>query len=189
MPKEVQALPNTGRNKKSPNERTALFILDLLGWIKSIFSSSSKIIPRGQVFKHQGEYLPAGREIRYPSILLVEDNLNIAQDFIEAIKNHYVFGAVKIHAAYAYDAAVTFFDNEYISLVIMDADLDDLEGDGAALTRKFLQERPEITILANSGSRISNLKLIGFGACGSLEKSQVKLKTWLLHNDPTGTGG
>jgi CheY-like chemotaxis protein len=189
MFKEVQPPYDNSRKYTRPSERTTLFILGIVGFIKGIFASSATVIPRGRVFHHQGNYLSAGKEIRYPRILLVEDNPDIAQDFIEVIKNYYVFGSVKILVAYAYDAAVTFFDNEDINLVIMDADLDDQEGDGASLIRKFLGERPETPILANSSSRISNMKLTGFGAIGSLEKSTEKFKGWLLLNDPAGTTG
>ncbi|KPK23821.1 MAG: hypothetical protein AMJ61_14930 [Desulfobacterales bacterium SG8_35_2] len=190
MSKEVQALnDDIRRERKRPSERTALFILAIISWVKDIFASSAAVIPRGQVFQHQGNYLSAGKEIRYSRILLVEDNPSIAREFIEAIKTYYVFGSVKILVAYAYDAAVTFFDNEDIDLVIMDADLDDIDGDGAGLTSKFLGVRQETIILANSSSRISNMKLTGFGACGSVDKSSKKLKDWLLLNDPTGATG
>ena len=189
MSKEVLITNNNSRKYTRPSERTALFILGIVGFIKGIFTSSATVIPRGRVFQHQGNYLSAGQEIRYTRILLVEDNPNIAREFLEVIKNYYVFGSVKILVAYAYDAAVTFFDNEDINLVIMDADLEDQEGDGAALTRKFLDERPETIILANSSSRISNMKLTGFGAIASLGKSTEKFKGWLLLNDPAGTSG
>jgi len=189
MSKEVQTVNNSGRKHQKPSERTARFILGLLGWIRSIFTSTSTIIPRGQMFHHEGDFLSAGQEIRYPHILLIEDNPIMAQNFIKAINDYYVFGSVKILVAYAYDAAVTFFDNEEVNLVIMDADLDDADGDGATLTRKFLRERPEMSILANSSSRISNLKLTGFGAIANLEKSTEKLKDWLLLNDPRGATG
>jgi len=189
MSKEVLITNNNSRKYTRPSERTALFILGIVGFIKGIFTSSATVIPRGRVFQHQGNYLSAEQEIRYPRILLVEDNPNNAREFLEVIKNYYVFGSVKILVAYAYDAAVTFFDNEDINLVIMDADLEDQEGDGAALTRKFLDERPETIILANSSNRISNMKLTGFGAIASLEKSTEKFKGWLLLNDPSGTSG
>ena len=189
MSKEVLITNNNSRKYTRPSERTALFILGIVGFIKGIFTSSATVIPRGRVFQHQGNYLSAEQEIQYPRILLVEDNPNNAREFLEVIKNYYVFGSVKILVAYAYDAAVTFFDNEDINLVIMDADLDDQEGDGASLIRKFLGERPEIPILANSSSRISNMKLTGFGAIASLEKSTEKFKGWLLLNDPAGTSG
>jgi CheY-like chemotaxis protein len=189
MSREVQSPIDTSSKCKRPSERTALFILTIISWFKGIFTSSATVIPRGQVFQHQGNYLSAGKEIRYPRILLVEDNPSIAREFIDAIKKYYSFGSVKILVAYAYDAAVTFFYNEDIDLVIMDADLDDIDGDGVALTSKFLGERQETSILANSSSRISNMKLTGFGACESLEKSTEKLKGWLLLNDRTGSTG
>ena len=46
--------------------------------------------------------------------------------------------------------------------------------------------RPEITVLANSSSRVSNLKLTGLGALDTLGKSTVKLICWLQQNDPAG---
>lgn len=189
MSRDTEGLPEAIRKHPRPSERTARFILVILGWLRDIFAPSTTIIPHGQVFQHHGHYLAAGKEIRYPQILLVEDNPAIARKFIEVIKNYYVFGTVKIFAAYAFDAAATFFANEDISLIIMDADLDDDSGDGADLTRKFIATRPEVTILANSSSRISNLKLTGYGAIETLGKRTDKLKSWLLTNDPTGAEG
>jgi len=68
----------------------------------------------------------------------------------------------------------------------MDADLDDEDGDGAILSKQFLSQKPYLTILANSSSKISNLKLTGFGAIETLEKNPEKLKSWLLLHDPVG---
>ena len=189
MSTDTRAQRNGERKSQRPSERTARFILSIWGWLREIFKGTAATVPRGQVFRHQGEYLPPGKVIRYPSILLVEDNPNIAHEFIAAIKNYYSFGSVEILVAYVYDAAVTLFDNEDISLVIMDADLDDAGGDGVILVQKFLAERPGITILANSSSRISNLKLTGFGAIGTLGKSTAKLNNWLSINDPAGSKG
>ena len=187
---ETEGLPGgAGRKYKRPSERAARFILEAFGWIRDIFTSSTTFIPHGQVLQHQGHYLPAGKKLRYPFILLVEDNPEIARKFIEAIEKYYHFGAVKILVAYAYDAAVTFFDTEDISLVIMDAELEDEAGDGATLVQKFIAVKPEITILANSSSRISNLKLTGYGALEALGKRTDKLTSWLKANDPTGAEG
>ncbi|MDX1775567.1 MAG: response regulator [Desulfobulbales bacterium] len=177
---------NSGLESQRPSERTARFVLGIITWIKDIFKAPVTYIPRGQVVQHQGKYLAAGKAVRYPHILLVEDNPHTVEEFIGAIKNYYACGSVKILIAYAYDAAVTFFHKENPDLVIMDADLDDEEGDGATLTRKFLGERPEIIILANSSSKISNLRLTGCGAVETLGKSTEKLKSWLMVNDPAG---
>jgi len=189
MSTDIQLQNKSGRKYRRPSEQAARFILGIVNWVRDIFTSTTTTVPRGEVFQHQGEYLSAGKALQYPRILLVEDNPHTVQEFIGAIENYYVFGSVKILVAYTYDAAVTFFDNEDINLVIMDADLDDDDGDGAILTERFLRGRPDITILANSSSRISNLKLTGFGALGPLGKSTEKLKSWLLINDPTGSTG
>ena len=68
----------------------------------------------------------------------------------------------------------------------MDSDLDDEDGDGVDLTREFLSRKPDLTILANSSSKISNLKLTGSGAKEILGKSPDKLKVWLSLHDPAG---
>jgi len=193
-PKKVKGevknpLHKKGSAGKSPSERTALFILGIAGWFRSIFGSTPAHLPHGQAFQHSGRKLPPGKAVRYPSILLVEDNPGIAAGFIEAIRNYYVFGTIQILVAHTYGSAVTFFENDDVELVIMDADLDDEDGDGATLTLKFLDAKPKITILANSSNMISNLKLSGFGASETLGKNPEKLKSWLLKHDPTGQTG
>ena len=175
------------RAYKKPSERTALFILSIVGWFRDIIGYKGEL-PHGQAFQHCGKVLPPGKTLRYPSILIVEDNPGIAAGFIEAIRNYYTYGTVQILVAHTYASAVTFFENETVELVIMDADLDDQHGDGTTLTLKFIGERPEITILANSSSKISNLKLTGFGARETLGKNSEKLKNWLLTHDPAGQG-
>lgn len=188
MQRDKQAL-NTGKRYKKPSERAARFVLGIFEWLRDIFHSPMTTLPSGQVVQHSGQELTAGESIRYPCILLVEDNPVNAEQFVGAIKSYYLYGSVSIFVAYRYGAAVTYFENENINLVIMDADLDDDEGDGSMLTQKFLGERPEITILANSSNKLSNLKLTGFGAIETLGKSPVKLHSWLLLNDPTGNRG
>ena len=179
-------LESKKRKYQKPSERVARFILGIFGWIKYLTGSSSTVIPRGHAVKHHGRELPQGKALQYPSILLVEDDPNIARDFIEVIRNYYTCGSIIIFVAHAYDAAVTFFENEDVNLVIMDADLDDDEGDGAALIQQFLEQRPNLAILANSSSKISNLKLTGFGAIETLGKNPEKLKSWLLLHDQEG---
>ena len=179
---------NSKRKYQKPSERAARFILGIFGWIKHIAGSTATVIPRGQAVQHHGKELPPGKALQYPSILLVEDDPNIARDFIQVIKKYYTCGSIMIFVAHAYDAAVTFFENEDVNLVIMDADLDDEDGDGAILTQEFLGQKPYLTILANSSSKISNYKLTGFGAIGTLGKNPEKLKNWLLLHDPAGAG-
>jgi len=177
-----------GRACNRPSERTALFILGVIRWFRDIIGSTAEQ-PHGQAFQHFGKELPPGKTLRYPSILIVEDNPGIAVNLIEVIRNYYTFGTVQVLVAHTFASAVTFFENEAVGLVIMDADLDDQNGDGATLTLKFLGERPEITILANSSSKISNLKLTGFGARETVGKNPERLKNWLLNHDPAGQSG
>lgn len=181
-------MDNNNRKYQKPSERAAKFILNIFGSVKNITGSTSTIIPRGQAVQHHGKELAPGKVLQYPSILLVEDDPNIARDFVEVIKNYYRTGSIIIFVAHAYDAAVTFFENEDVSLVIMDADLDDKDGDGVTLTQQFLEQRPNLAILANSSSKISNLKLTGFGAIETLGKNPEKLKSWLLLHDKEGAG-
>lgn len=190
MSQETQlGCPNEDRKYKKPSERVAKFVLAIAGFFKDMFTAPTAVIPRGRVFQHEGQVLLENKKLHYPHILLVEDNPARADEFLEMIKKYYVFGSVKIFIAHAYDAAVTFFTNEDIDLVIMDVDLDDEDGDGANLTQKFLIEKPDLTILANSSKRISNLKLTGLGAIESLGKKTEKLREWLSQNDPVGFKG
>ena len=176
----------TGREYKKPSERAAGFILNIFGWIRHIIGSTTTVIPRGYTVQHFGSELGPGKSLQFKNILLVEDDTNVADNFIEAVKSYYVRGSVKIFVAHAYDAAVSFFENEAIDLVIMDADLDDEDGDGVSLTQQFLNQKPDLTILANSSSTIANVRLTGLGAKEPLGKNPEKLKSWLLLHDPTG---
>ena len=178
---------NTGRRMR-PNERTVRFLVRIVGWIKHIVFSTGSVRPRGQVIELRGRKLPPGRDIRFAKILLVEDNPDIAADFIETLRQFYVFGDVVIHVAYGFETAGSFFSTEDIRLVIMDADLDDEEGDGVELTRRFCEQKQDVTVLANSSSAISNMKLSGFGAAEVLGKDPKRLRLWLQTNDPFGAG-
>ena len=179
---------NSKRRYQKPSERVALFILGIFGWIKYVVGSRGAVMPRGHAVQHHGRELSPGKSLQFSSILLVEDDPNIAMDFIAVIKKYYVCGSIMIFVAHAYDAAVTFFENEEVKLVIMDADLDDEDGDGASLTRQFLVQKPYLVILANSSSKISNHKLTGFGAMETLGKNPEKLNKWFLLHDPAGSG-
>ena len=189
MTRETKPAADSTANYRRPSERAARFVLGVTGWVRDIFTSTTITTPRGQVFQHRGNPLPPGRELRFHNILLVEDNPDVSREFVDTINRYYAFGSVRIFAAYAFDAAVSFFDNEDIDLVIMDLDLDDEDGDGLSLTGRFLSQRPDLTILANSSSMISNRKLTGAGATGVLEKKKEKLAGWLLENDPGGGAG
>ena len=185
---ETHTNEKANRVIKKPSERTALFILSIIGWWRDIVGIKGTL-PHGQAFQHHGKELESGKTLCFPTILLVEDNPAIAAKFLDIIRNHYVFGKVQILVAHTYKSAVTFFENEEVELVIMDADLDDEDGDGETLTRKFFGEKPGIIILANSSSRFSNLKLTSLGANDTLGKNTEKMKSWFLRHDPTGHTG
>jgi len=176
------------RRRMRPNEITVRFLVRIVDWIKGIVASTGTARPKGQVIELRGRKLPSGREIRFSNILLVEDNPDIAADFIETFRQYYELGDVEIHVAYGFDAAVSFFRTKDMSLVIMDADLDDEDGDGVELTRRFCEQKQDITILANSSSTLSNMKLTGFGAAEVLGKDPKRLRLWLQTNDPFGAG-
>jgi len=180
--------PAEGNRSMRPNERTVRFLVRIVDWIKGIVSSTGNARPRGQVIELRGRKLPPGKEIRFAKILLVEDNPDIGANFIETLRQFYVFGDVALFVAYGFDAAVSFFSTTDVGLVIMDADLDDEEGDGVELTRRFFGQKQDVTILANSSSALSNMKLTGFGAVGVLGKDPKRLRLWLQKNDPFGAG-
>lgn len=173
---------------RKPGERAAGFVLGIFGWIRYIIGSTGVVIPPGRVVEHHGRDLAPGKVLRYPMILLVEDNPGTAEDFIRAITAYYTYGPVRIFIAHTHEAAMNFFENEAISMVIMDADLDDGDGDGADLTRRFVARKPHLPVLANSSRKISNLKLTGSGAVESLGKNPQKLRNWLQKHDPAGAG-
>ncbi|MBE9521182.1 MAG: response regulator [Proteobacteria bacterium] len=180
--------PAEDTRRMRPNERTVRFLVRIIDWIKDIVSSTGAARPRGQVIELRGRKLLPGQKIRFAKILLVEDNPDIAADFIETLRRYYVFGDVMLLVAYGFDAAVSFFSTEDVGLVIMDADLDDEEGDGVELTRRFSEQKQDVTILANSSSALSNMKLTGFGAVEVLGKDPKRLRLWLQTNDPFGAG-
>jgi CheY-like chemotaxis protein len=177
-----------GHQYRKPSERAAGLFLSLIGWLKCIIGSTSCVVPPGRTIEHRGKDLPLDKTLRYPTILLVEDNPHAAESSLAVITKHYLYGSVIILIAHTYDAAVTFFNDEEVSLVIMDADLDDDDGDGADLTRRFLDRKPHLPILANSSSRISSRKLVNLGAVDTLGKSSKKLADWLCRHDPAGFG-
>ena len=180
--------PAEGNRSMRPNERTVRFLVRIVDWIKGIVSSTGTARPRGQVIELCGRKLPPGKGIRFAKILLVEDNPDIAADFIETLRQFYVCGDVEIHVAYGFETAISFFSTKDMGLVIMDADLDDEEGNGVELTRRFSEQKQDVTILANSSSALSNMKLTGFGAVGVLGKDPKRLRLWLQTNDSLGAG-
>lgn len=178
----------TAKRHPTPGERAARALLSSVGWMKDCLSSFRIKRPGGRIIRHRGRALPAGVAIRFARILIVEDDPQTAQTFMDAIRQFYLYGDILIFLAYGFDTAVSFFENEDIKLVIMDSELNDETGDGMLLTRRFFAERPEIVVLANSSSRISNLRMESHGAADSLGKNRAQLQAWLDEHDGAGTG-
>ena len=172
----------------TPGERAARALLSSVGWMKACLSSFRIKHPEGRIIRHGGRSLPAGVMIRFTRILIVEDDPQTAQTFADAIRQFYLYGDVSIFLAYGFNAAVSFFKNEDIKLVIMDSELNDEAGDGILLTRKFVTEKPDTVILANSSSKISNLRMESHGAADSIGKNQAQLHAWLDEHDGAGAG-
>ncbi len=180
LPKKIRA------EDKTPGDRAALKILAVFQWFKDCFSSFRMSRPEGKIVKHHGKPLAEKVSLRFPRILLVEDNMQTAQDFVDVLRHYYQFGNVEIYVAYSFASAVSFFSTANINLVIMDSDLTDAQGNGLALTKKFSKEKPESIILANSSSKTSNAMLVSNGANATIGKDFRRLQKWLFENDKAG---
>ena len=114
MTRKIKPAADSAANCRRPSERAAHFVLGVTGWVRGIFTSTTITTPRGQVFQHRGNPLPPGRELRFHNILLVEDNPDVSREFVDTINRYYAFGSVRIFAAYAFDAAVSFETIEHL---------------------------------------------------------------------------
>jgi CheY-like chemotaxis protein len=177
-----------GGRRSTAGVRVAKALLGVIGFGREVFSSFTVSRPTARVFSHRGRELKAGRQLRFSKILLVEDDAQTAQAFMDIIRHHYQFGHVTIALASTIEAAKSFFSHEVIDLVIMDSDLNDEEGDGLVLTEMFAAQRPDIVILANSSSKAANARMRDAGARASVGKSYKQMASWLRLNDPAGAG-
>jgi CheY-like chemotaxis protein len=169
-------------------ERAAKALLTVFDWGRDVLFTFRGVRPTAKVIAHRGLALPDTLQLRFPKILLVEDDAQAAQFFIDVIRDHYKFGQVTIFFASCFTTAWSFFTSENIQLVILDADLNDESGDGIVLTEKFICQRPGIIILANSSSKTANARMLSCGAHESINKSFAQLQSWLTANDPAGEG-
>jgi CheY-like chemotaxis protein len=170
-------------------ERAAKAILAAIDSVKELLASFRRARPGAEVIRHHGKALVSADRLRFVRLLVVEDNVQTARFIVDAIKQYYTFGEISIYLATCYRTALSFFAEEDIQLVIMDSDLHDEHGDGLVLTKKFIAQKPGVVILANSSSRMANMKMESCGASASISKNEAKLHSWLLTNDPVGSGG
>jgi CheY-like chemotaxis protein len=170
-------------------ERAAKAVMAAIGSVKELLASFRRARLGAQVIHHHGTALVSVGQVAFTRILVVEDNAQTARSIVYTIKQYYTFGEVSICLATCFRTALSFFAVQDIQLVIMDSDLHDEQGDGIALTEKFVVQKPGVVILANSSSRMANMKMESCGASESISKKEAKLRSWLLANDPVGSNG
>ena len=170
-------------------ERAAKAVLAAIGSVKELLASFRRARPGAQVIHHHGFALVSAGQVAFTRILVVEDNVQTARSIVDTIKQYYTFGEVSIYLATCFRTALSFFADQDIQLVIMDSDLHDEHGDGIALTEKFVVRKSGVVILANSSSRMANMKMKSCGARESTSKNVSKLRDWLQANDPAGSSG
>jgi len=168
-------------------ERAAKAVLAAIDSVKALLASFRIARPGAQVIHHHGSPLTSTGRLAFTRILVVEDNVHTARSTVDTIKQYYTFGEVSIYLATCFRTAQSFFSEEDIQLVIMDSDLHDEQGDGIGLTKKFIVQKPGVVILANSSSRMANMKMESCGASESISKNEAKLRSWFLANDPAGS--
>ena len=126
--------------------------------------------------------LPRRHPPKFDHILIVDDIPVYAQASLETIRQFYHNSELTVYISHSFAAALALFQQYDIKLVILDLDLDDLQGDGAMLLRNFRLQRPEITVLANSSERRYNELLLEGGAAAVLAKDINRLRQWLADN-------
>jgi CheY-like chemotaxis protein len=170
-------------------ERAAKAVLAAIDSFKALLASFRTARPGAQVMQHHGSPLTSTDRLAFTRILVVEDNVQSARSTVDTIKNYYAFGEVSIYLATCFRTALSFYSEKDIQLVIMDSDLHDEQGDGIVLTKKFIAQNPRVVILANSSSRMANMKMESRGARESISKNLANLRSWLQANDPAGSRG
>ena len=170
-------------------ERAAKVVMAVIASVKNLLASFRTARPGAQVIHHKGRALLSARNVQFAGILLVEDNVQTAKSIIDTLIHYYAYGDVTIYFATCFQSALAFFGHEDIQMVIMDSDLHDEHGDGFALTARFVAQKPGIVILANSSSRMANMKMVSAGARVGIGKSNEKLRSWLQANDRAGNDG
>jgi CheY-like chemotaxis protein len=173
----------------TPGERAVKAVLAVIDSFKALLASFRTARLTAQVIHHRGSPLTSTDRLAFTRILVVEDNVQTALAIVDTIKQCYAFGRVSIYLATCFRTALSFFGDEDIQLVIMDSDLHDEQGDGVGLTKEFIAQKPEVIILANSSSRMANMKMETCGARESISKNVANLRSWLQDNDPAGSSG
>lgn len=159
----------------------------LWGPLATLLGSLSHGRPASSVYHHRGQAWPKGVGQQFKNIMIVEDIQAHAHDALDVLVAHYRAGEIKVYLAHGYAAALTFFGEVAIDLVILDCDLVDEGGDGVGLATAFLAQKPQVTLLANSSNKHHNKQLLASGAQYAVEKNTDLLHDWLLEHEPLPT--
>lgn len=119
---------------------------------------------------------------KFDQILIVDDIAQYARTALEVIGQFYQYSELTVHICHTFTAALTTFQQHKIKLIVLDLDLDDLEGDGALLLQNFRLQSPDIIVLANSSEQKYNDILVKGGANAVVGKSARSLHEWLTAN-------
>lgn len=155
----------------------------LWGPLVTLFASLAGGRPAGTVYHHVGQELPRGVVQKFKNILIVDDIQDHAQAALEVVVAHYRAGEIRVYLAHGYNAALTFFSEVAMDLVILDCDLVDEVGDGVGLATHFLAQKPNLTLLANSSCKSHNKKLLECGARYAVAKNTDLLHLWLAEHE------
>lgn len=154
-----------------------------IGHIKKIFSTFNKAFEpkplESKVVFIGGEKLKYKRYVKYKTVLIVDDIPRYADASLQVLEEHFSAADLTVHIVYNYAAALTAFAENDIKLVILDHELEDEAGNGEMLLQQFLQKKPDLVVLANSGKKKHNERLMRHGAVASLNKDPDLLMQWL----------
>lgn len=151
-------------------------------YLSGLTSSLHQAPPPSQIVRLCGPKTPNTKPPQFDHILLVDDILRNTQASLEIIRQIYYDNELTVHITHTYAEALSAFNVYDITLVILDLDLNDLQGDGATLLKEFREKKPDITVLANSSEQRYNDILIKGGATAVTAKDPRKLKRWLKKN-------
>lgn len=150
-------------------------------YLAEIMSSLHHTPPKSQIVR-LGQKQTNAKPPKFDHILLVDDIPRNTQTSLEIIRQNYLNNELTVHITHTFAEALAAFNVFNIKLVILDLDLNDMQGDGAVLLKEFREKKPEITVLANSSEPKYNDILVRGGANAVLAKDARKLKRWLAKN-------
>lgn len=154
----------------------------LVNYLSGLTASLHHAPPKSQIVRISSATHPPGKTPKFDHILLVDDIARNTQTALETIRQFYRDCDLTVHITHTFNEALAAFNVFDIKLIILDLDLDDHQGDGAILLRKFRDRKPDVIVLANSSEQKYNDILVKGGANAVLAKDTRKLRRWLTKN-------